>query len=243
FNNGGEGLIAGENSLVRACTAKSNNIRGIEASKNSTVIGCAAYYNGSNGILAFGNPTVIDCTAAHNGYGITTEGGVVTNCSASHNTDAGIVFTNNVPGAIVNCTARGNGDSGIGLTSGSTARGCTSVANASHGIFAPSDCLIIGNLCRFNVAGGGDAAGIYVSASDNRIEGNHVTDNDLGIDVNGGGNIIIKNTASGNTGTGTPSAHYDIAANNSYGPIINVSGVGDISATAGADHPWANFQF
>ncbi|MHC4621732.1 MAG: right-handed parallel beta-helix repeat-containing protein, partial [Planctomycetota bacterium] len=242
FNNGGEGLIAGENSLVRACTAKSNNIRGIEASKNSTVISCAAYNNGSNGILAFGNPTVVDCTAAYNYYGITTEGGVVTNCSASHNTDAGIMFTNNVPGAIVNCTACGNGGNGILLTSGSTARGCTSLSNTNHGIGASNDCLIIGNLCHANGAGG-DAAGIYVSGSDNRIEGNNVTDNDRGIDVNGSGNIIIKNSASGNTGTGTPSAHYDIAANNSYGPIINVSGVGDISGTTGADHPWANFQF
>ncbi|MHC4618134.1 MAG: hypothetical protein ACYTEQ_10320, partial [Planctomycetota bacterium] len=79
---------------------------------------------------------------------------------------------------------------------------------------------------------------------DNRIEGNNVTDNDRGIDVDDSNNIIIKNTASGNTGRGgSPSAHYDIAANNSYGPIINVSGVGDISATTGADHPWANFQF
>ncbi|MHC4621561.1 MAG: right-handed parallel beta-helix repeat-containing protein, partial [Planctomycetota bacterium] len=204
FNNGGagwgEGLMAGQNAVVTGCTAKSNTARGINAYKHSTVIGCAAYDNGSNGILAFGNPTVVDCTAAYNYYGITTEGGVVANCSASHNTDSGISFCNKGPGTIVNCTARGNGDVGIWLTSGSTARGCTSIANTNHGILAPSDCLIVGNLCQANGAGDADAAGIYIKGCDNRIEGNNVTDNDRGIDVDDSNNIIIKNTASGNTG-------------------------------------------
>jgi len=73
--------------------------------------------------------------------------------------------------------------------------------------------------------------------TDNRTESNHVTDNDIGIDVDGTGNIITKNTASGN---GT---NYDIAASNSYGPIVNVSEVGDISGTTNSDHPWADFEF
>ncbi|MHC4625127.1 MAG: right-handed parallel beta-helix repeat-containing protein, partial [Planctomycetota bacterium] len=206
FNNGnggaglGEGLMAGLNAVVSGCTAKSNTGRGIDAHNHSTIIGCAAYDNGGKGILAFGNPTVVDCTAAYNYGGITAEGGVIANCSASHNTYHGFSFCNLGPGTIVNCTARGNGDLGILLTSGSTARGCTSIANTNHGILAPSDCLIVGNLCQANGAGATDAAGIYVSGCDNRIEGNNVTDNDRGIDVDDSNNIIIKNTASGNTG-------------------------------------------
>jgi len=35
----------------------------------------------------------------------------------------------------------------------------------------------------------------------------------------------------------------DIAANNSYGPIVDVSTVGDFSQTANADNPWTNFEY
>lgn len=38
-------------------------------------------------------------------------------------------------------------------------------------------------------------------------------------------------------------AAYDIPAGNSYGPIIDATGAGDLSAVPGADHPWANFLY
>jgi hypothetical protein len=36
---------------------------------------------------------------------------------------------------------------------------------------------------------------------------------------------------------------YSIAASNSFGPLVGVVGVGDISGTGNADHPWANFGY
>ena len=46
------------------------------------------------------------------------------------------------------------------------------------------------------------------------------------------GNIIIKNSASGNT------TDYDIAAGNAVGAIIDMTAGGTIAAD-----PWANFRY
>jgi parallel beta-helix repeat protein len=101
----------------------------------------------------------------------------------------------------------------------------------------------VANICSSN-GFGGDGAGIHATGSDNRIEGNNCTDADRGIDVDGIGSIIIKNTCSGNT------FNYSIVANNRYGPIINISisltaAVSGSSAasTLTSTDPWANFAF
>ena len=90
----------------------------------------------------------------------------------------------------------------------------------------------------------GDGAGLHVTSSDNRIEGNQVTDNDRGIDVDASLNLIIKNSASGNT------TNYVFVASNRYGPIIDITAVGTaaVSGNSAADtttttHPWANFTY
>ena len=49
--------------------------------------------------------------------------------------------------------------------------------------------------------------------------------------------IIIRNTVRAG------GASYSISPGNSYGPIVNVSGVGDITSVANANHPWANFSY
>jgi hypothetical protein len=53
--------------------------------------------------------------------------------------------------------------------------------------------------------------------------------------VTGTNNLIIKNSSADSA---TPCS---IAPGNSYGPIVNVVANGDISGTANANHPWANF--
>ena len=69
-----------------------------------------------------------------------------------------------------------------------------------------------------------------MSSAGNRIEGNNVIDSDRGIDVDVTGNIIIKNTARGNT------TNY-IVAGNTVGPILGISD--PIVST----NPWANFSY
>jgi parallel beta-helix repeat protein len=93
----------------------------------------------------------------------------------------------------------------------------------------------------------GDGAGIHCTTgggTSNRIEGNNVTDNDRGIDVDSTGNLILRNSASDNT------TNYEIAADNRYGPIedITAGGTAAVSGssapgTASSSNPWTNFSY
>jgi len=106
-----------------------------------------------------------------------------------------------------------------------------------------SGCVVLANTCSFN-GNGGDGAGIHATGSDNRIEGNNCTGADRGIDVDVAGNIIIKNTCSGNT------INWTIVANNVVGPILDrtapasaaISGNSAPDST-GSTHPNANFTY
>ena len=86
-------------------------------------------------------------------------------------------------------------------------------------------------MCNSN-GSGGDGAGIHVVGTDNRIDGNTVTDNDRGIDVDAGGNLVVRNSASGN------STEYAIVAGNHDAQRISSPGAGFVSTD-----PWANFEF
>ena len=103
--------------------------------------------------------------------------------------------------------------------------------------------MIRGNTCTSN-GNGGDGAGIHATGVDNRIEGNNCTFADRGIQVDFGGNIIIKNTCSGNT------INWVIAANNYYGPIIDRTAIATIAvngssavSTLTPTDPHANFSY
>jgi len=102
--------------------------------------------------------------------------------------------------------------------------------NHGDGIQVFSDCLILNNVCNSN-GFGSDGAGIHAISKDNRIEGNNVSGNDRGIDVDDAGNLIIRNSASGNT------FNYSINGVQTIGPIVNATGV--ITST----NPWANFSY
>src|SRR5206468_3050811 len=100
-------------------------------------------------------------------------------------------------------------------SSGSTVADCSARFNSVDGIVCTSACGIRGNSCSTNGLNTGDGAGIHAAGSDNHIEGNHCTGADRGIDVDLAGNVIIKNTCSGNT------INWVIAANNVCGPILD----------------------
>ena len=157
------------------------------------------------------------------------------NCVAHNNSFIG--FDVGYASTILDCTARENG-SGIAVNGMSTIMRCASYENSAVGIWVRDKCLV-----KDNTAVNNGAEGIYVRdyGTGCRVEANLVTGNDTGIrildDPQVIGHIILKNTAGGNT------ANYDMGTGNAYGPIINVSGAGDISGVTGANHPWANFEF
>lgn len=230
------------NSRIEGLLVSGNGGMGIRAAVGSVVGNCVAQDNGSIGIILANSGGVIEhCTAISNeGDGIVAaDGCVVTACSALRNTGHGINAMNG-ESTIVNCTAVGNDGNGIDGGSRGTVRGCTVKYNDQDGILVHQECYVANNNCIINgFAWEADGAGIHVTGRYNRIEANNVVGNDRGIDVDQGDNIIIKNTASRSTGSGSPSANYDIIAGNSYGQITNVAGVGSFSN----NNPWANFEF
>jgi parallel beta-helix repeat protein len=222
--NAGDGISVGSGSTVANCTAYRNIRTGIFANGGGTIINCSAFDNFLSGISANNGTTIFACTVSNNdAIGIEAGSG----CS------------------VANCTAFANGAEGIVATTGTTITNCSVRTNTLDGIRAFSDCTISGNLCAGNGNGtANDGAGIRVTSTDNRIEGNNCTDADRGIDVDGVGNIIIRNTCTGNT------VNWAIVANNVYGPIIDrtapnsaaVSG-NAAASTLGSTDPNANFSY
>ena len=96
------------------------------------------------------------------------------------------------------------------------------------GVEVSSGSTVKGNNCNNN-----GSAGIHATSSDNRIEGNNVTSNTgPGFDVDVGGSIIIKNTASGNGQN-----YAQIAAGNAVGQVLTTS------TTFTNTNAWANFSY
>jgi parallel beta-helix repeat protein len=213
--------------LVQGCTAVDNSGYGISAGNGSTVTGNTASYNGSYGISASTGSTVTGNTASYNGnLGIYTNFGcTVTGNTASNNSGHGIYVYDG--STVTGNTASSNGSNGIYAEYGCTVTGNSAFSNIGDGISATSNSNITDNTC-FGNGNGGNGAGIHVYGSNCRIEGNHVSYNDRGIDVDSYPNLIVKNSAVGNT------TEYDIVANNK---------VGTISTDPTTANAWANFDF
>lgn len=252
-------------SRVEGVRASSNSGTGIVVGNTCSVVGCLTWGNSQSGVSTGYGSSVDGCNATNNnGYGLLIgDGCMVSACSASTNTFDGILCGSGC--ALTRCTGHGNAGSGITLSSGTTATncsaysntidgiqglggnniaGCTAFANVGDGIQCGSACLISGNSCTNNGSGAGDGAGIHATGNDNRIEGNNCVGADCGIDVDGSGNIIIRNTCSGNGVTWT------IVANNYYGPIIARTGVATAAVTGetatsvlASTDPHANFTY
>lgn len=232
-DNAGTGIDAGYYSTVTGCLACYNTYDGIKAGSSSVMIGNNASNNGLDGIDAQSGSTVINNTAISNdasGIFAWTQCVLIGNSASSnlfHGIDAWYSCT------IINNCASGNGSSGIDADMGSTVIGNSVRNNTGDGILIRHDCVAKDNNCKNNGYGTGDGAGICARGNDARIESNNVVDNDRGIDVKYAGNIIIKNTASGN---GT---NYDIVAGNAVGDILDFTSGGTITS----NNPWANFEF
>jgi parallel beta-helix repeat protein len=211
-NKGGV-YARGKNNQFDHIQAAANDY-GIFAGTGSTISDCTAYNNTGNGIYANAGSTISGCTAYNNtGNGIYARAG----------------------STISGCTTIYNSENGINayFGDGSTISGCTANHNSVHGIFVGGESQITGNTCNNNGYLTGDGAGIYVSVwtYDNRIDSNSVTANDRGIDVDSTGNLVIRNSASGNT------TNYDIVAGNKDAQVLS-PGSGFAST-----NPWANFSF
>jgi len=243
-DNTGFGIAIGSYSTITGCTATRNTSGGIFGQFNCTITACMVSFNTGNGVATGQGSTITGCTTSRNtGNGILTgDGCTITGCTAQVNTLNGIAAGNG--NTITGCTASYNTASGI-TTNGSMIAGCTTAYNTNNGIRVESGCVVLANTCFSNGSGSGVGAGILAAGSDNRIEGNNCTGADRGIDVDGAGNIIIKNTCSGNT-----TANWDIVANNVVGPILDRAAPASASilgnsapSSLGTTDPNANFTY
>jgi parallel beta-helix repeat protein len=203
----------------------------MNVAQGARVLDCRAHSNQGPGIRTGGGSVISGCLAYSNqGHGI--EGGVsstILGCSAWANWGSGVFA--GVGSTVADCSARENGE---GITTGTacTIRHCSTQYNY-HGISVPNACHVLGNNCYDN---GGN--GIIVGLDRNRIEGNHLIDNNMyGLSVVYPGNIILRNTARGNE-----VGNYDIVPTNTVGQILDYraeTGGGTVTNA----NPWANFSF
>ena len=239
YNNGSDGVRL-HNALAHMEDVSfcSNGANGIDADDGFLKIdGGNVSNNGANGLVVDGNSCchLEDVAFTYNTghgavvgvYGMLDAFGVL----APHNGGGGIIAGGS--GNLKQCTVVGNGGSGIEVGTGSTVRNCSARGNTGDVSGELSWWSLKGNTCESNgvgVVGTTDPAGIRATGVANRIEANHVISNNIGIGVDAAGNLIIKNSAQGN------STNYDIALGNTAGPTL---GTGDIVS----DNPHANYEF
>jgi len=179
--------------------------------------------------------------------------------------DSGIVATAT---AILRCRSERN--SGWGIRGGSLVVECECYDNSNVGIDANaaivSKCRVAGNflgifcgdqVCISECVARNNVSGI-IAFGRARVSSCHVAYNGEGI-VAGDGAVVEGNSVVGNSGPGiiTPntgafvignraqgnSPEYSLSAGNSFGPIVDVAGVGNITSVPNANHPWANFIY
>jgi len=148
-------------------------------------------------------------------------------------TSAGILFIDSC--TVTDCVV--NNCQGDGISGGySTISNCTVNYCIGDGIKVTNRSLVSGCVLDNNTL-----AGIHVTGTDNRIEGNNLSSNGRGIDADSTGNIFLRNTASGN---GT---NFDLVAGNfgifvagtSGGAVVGNSG----GVSIGGTDPNANYSY
>lgn len=239
YSNTGDGILTGSGATVKDCVAE-GNARGLVTDDGANIAGCSAKSNLGDGIVTRKGSAVVACSASQNGgHGISgRDGCTVHDSAATANGGTGIIM-NNAFSTVARCTARGNAQHGIIAESVSGCGACGNTLNGIQVSAGNSYGFVFENTCNSN---GG--AGIFVGAG-NRVEGNTVIDNARGIEVTGGQNLIIRNSARSNG-----FKNYVIASGNRRAPIVDITAqIGPAVSGSnapdnlGVTHPWANFSY
>lgn len=226
--------------VLTDCIALGNTQRGIYTGLGSTVRGCVASSNGT-GFVA--QSTILESCSAYtntgNGFDLFT-GCTVKNCNAYRSGGIGIDASSNA--VVADCTASENDGIGINAGSGTLVSGCTVNSNLGTGIQATSNCTIRGNSVVNNGGSTATFANIRLIGSDARVEGNNCTDAPIGVLVDLAGNVIERNTCSGNT------VNWQVAAGNVCFVLIAAPTAAAISGDSGgvspgSTNPSANYTY
>jgi hypothetical protein len=134
--------------------------------------------NDGSGIVMGLDARVERCTSDHNGgHGIIVQGGSSIVDSVSNDNDENGIWVELPAGY------------GSGLVSG-----CVTDGNEKNGIRVDGYTIVRNNVSNGNDNHSSGKAGIWVNGDGNRIEGNHLVDNNIGLDISGSYNFIGGNT-------------------------------------------------
>ncbi|MEM1321271.1 MAG: right-handed parallel beta-helix repeat-containing protein [Bacteroidota bacterium] len=254
-NNGENGIRIGDQTFIKNCTAEGNGEDGFSVGSGCEIFNCVAAGNARNGIDGANDNLVENCTATANLWvGIVlADGSVARNCMSTDNKEIGIRVTN---GTVTNCHA---GDNGFCVRDGS----CTpSFGSFSTVIVCPEGTGIcgVGQSLIYDNHSNNNMIGIFLTSQDGAVFQNYCENNQhqgvVGMprarDGSISGAMHFRNVCHNNgytprsnlTSLGIPSGEYYFTGTDiSYGPLVNINGVGDLIGTPNADHPLANFEF
>ena len=201
--------------------------------------------NLGDGISSGPRSRIRDCTASNNSQDGISSGtdSVVSGCITEFNTLDGIIVS--TVGVVSDCASRFNNGIGIRVNAlgFSTIERCSVTENGLDSILGGRNMRIVDNVSAFAGRVGAGAA-IHVTSNDNYIAGNLCTASDIGLDVDVSGNLIVRNSCSGNT------VNWDIVANNVVGIIVDRSAPASAAilgnsapSSTGTTDPNANFTF
>ncbi|MDX2116613.1 MAG: right-handed parallel beta-helix repeat-containing protein [Planctomycetota bacterium] len=241
--SGTQGIVAYDGSVISHCTVANAGDVGIYANRSS-ITDCTVTDAGGTGFSLASNSVATNCTASqcNSGFGAGW-GARFINCGAESCTGDG--FLSGFNAVIESCTATLNGGDGFELSDAAIIRNSTTYNNYGHGINALGRSTILSNNCTGNGSNvaGTTSAGIFINGADCRVEANNLIGNDWGIRAAAAGNLIIRNTASGNT-----TANYSSAAGNVWGPVVQGTTAGSFTAniqatSTGSTDPNTNYSY
>jgi parallel beta-helix repeat protein len=229
YQNTGNAVVAFDGSIVSDCVVRDNSGNGIVVSNGCVVRDSVSRANSDHGILAGDGCNVIACSSRSNGNsGIEVgRGSVVVNCSAQSNDDDGFRLAGEGIN-IVNCAAVGNDLYGVRAGGGCSILSCTASENQLGAYYVSSNCYVRGNNAFANGFVFTNSA--YVAAGDgNRIDQNHASSADIGFEITGVDNLVIRNSSSDNI-----SSNFHVVPGNA---------AGSVSGDPDSANPWDNFEF
>ncbi len=234
IRNWGEDGINGRetiNGLILKLVVASDNVRfGASCKDGFSVLECQFLRNRVHGFIAGAFGLIQSSVFVGNdsdGVNANSNTEVIDCVFESHGATACFVYFS---GLMKNCTSRAN-NVGFWTVQQGTVESCLANDN-NEGITVGENSRALNNFAFNNNKGiKCDAAGVH-------IEGNTLTKNRVGISVTGRGNLILKNRA-----TNSETTNFDIGPDNTYGPIVDASGVGELGLNSNGAHPFANFSY
>ena len=216
-SNGDDGIFAGNDSQISDCMVQNNGNIGIYANSGVRIIKCLVSKNQDEGIHVSNECLIHVCTVSGNKKtGITTGSSCyIKDCVIGGNAGDGIATTNRCK--ISECMISLNGKNGITLSTDCTVVDCSIIENTLNGILlGGNNCQIKENYITRNGRIDQKSGILSLQTVDSLVEENILIDNYNGIKFYGSGNLIRRNSATGNIGPNFSLYDNEDSANISY---------------------------